>query len=166
MIGLLVQLDSIHYWTYICCLSTKWSTWILISCEMEIYLGWGFALRCFQRLSRPNIATQHCSWWNNWHTSGPFLLVLSYWKGLSSNFLRAQQIETELSHACNSIITNGIDYIFFLCNTTIAGGGGVWWHPPTGRKPSHLIALAKQFWISRYGEWDYFVEEKLWQFYW
>ena len=30
-----------------------------------------------------------------------------------------------LSHACYSIITNGIDYIFILFNTTIEGGGGV-----------------------------------------
>ena len=30
VIGLLVQLSSTHYWAYTCCLSTKWSTWILI----------------------------------------------------------------------------------------------------------------------------------------
>ena len=28
-------------------------------------LGAGFALRCFQRLSEPNAATQHCPWRNN-----------------------------------------------------------------------------------------------------
>ena len=28
-------------------------------------LGRGFALRCFQRLSRPNIATRHFTWWQS-----------------------------------------------------------------------------------------------------
>src|SRR5687768_14354382 len=38
----------------------------------------GFPLRCFQRLSRPDVATQQCSWRNNWHTSGQSTPVLSY----------------------------------------------------------------------------------------
>jgi hypothetical protein len=38
----------------------------------------GFPLRCLQRLSCPNIATQHCRWHDNWSTSGPFNPVLSY----------------------------------------------------------------------------------------
>ena len=38
----------------------------------------GFPLRCFQRLSRPNIATQHCPWRDNWHTRGSSIPVLSY----------------------------------------------------------------------------------------
>ena len=42
------------------------------------HLGVGFALRCFQRLSRPHIATQRCSWRNNWYTSGASIPVLSY----------------------------------------------------------------------------------------
>ena len=29
-------------------------------------LGMGFVLRCFQRLSRPNIATQQFTWWQSW----------------------------------------------------------------------------------------------------
>ena len=41
-------------------------------------LGGGFPLRCFQRLSCPDVATQHCSWRNNWYTRGPFTPVLSY----------------------------------------------------------------------------------------
>jgi len=41
-------------------------------------LGMGFSLRCFQRLSLPDIATQQCSWRNSWHTRGRFILVLSY----------------------------------------------------------------------------------------
>ena len=42
------------------------------------YLEGGFALRCFQRLSLPDLATQRCSWQNNWDTSGRFIPVLSY----------------------------------------------------------------------------------------
>ena len=37
-----------------------------------------FALRCFQRLSHPDIATQLCSWRNNWYTRGLSNTVLSY----------------------------------------------------------------------------------------
>jgi len=38
----------------------------------------GFPLRCFQRLSRPHIATQHCRWRDNCSTRGAFIPVLSY----------------------------------------------------------------------------------------
>ena len=38
----------------------------------------GFPLRCFQRLSRPYIATQHCRWRDNCSTRGTFIPVLSY----------------------------------------------------------------------------------------
>ena len=38
----------------------------------------GFPLRCFQRLSRPNIATQRCPWRDNWYTRGSSVPVLSY----------------------------------------------------------------------------------------
>ena len=41
-------------------------------------LGECFPLICFQRLSLPNIATQRCSWRNNWHTRGSSIPVLSY----------------------------------------------------------------------------------------
>jgi hypothetical protein len=41
-------------------------------------LGVGFALRCFQRLSLPDLATQLCPWQDNWHTRGLSLSVLSY----------------------------------------------------------------------------------------
>ena len=41
-------------------------------------LGGGLALRCFQRLSLPDIATQRCPWRDNWYTSGPSIPVLSY----------------------------------------------------------------------------------------
>src|SRR5699024_10908829 len=37
-----------------------------------------FMLRCFQHLSLPHVATQRCSWRNNWYTSGVSIPVLSY----------------------------------------------------------------------------------------
>ncbi len=42
------------------------------------YLGVGFPLRCFQRLSFPNIATGRCYWRNSPQTRGSFISVLSY----------------------------------------------------------------------------------------
>ena len=42
------------------------------------HLGKGFVLRCFQRLSLPNIATQQFTWWQSWQTRGSFNPVLSY----------------------------------------------------------------------------------------
>ena len=38
----------------------------------------GFALRCFQRLSRPNVDTRRCSWRHNRYTRGWSDPVLSY----------------------------------------------------------------------------------------
>ena len=38
----------------------------------------GFPLRCFQRLSRPYIATLHCGWRHNSSTRGTSIPVLSY----------------------------------------------------------------------------------------
>ena len=38
----------------------------------------GFALRCFQRLSRPDADTQRCPWRDNWYTGGRSITVLSY----------------------------------------------------------------------------------------
>ena len=37
----------------------------------------GFPLRCFQRLSNPDIANQRCPWRDSWETSGQFTPVLS-----------------------------------------------------------------------------------------
>ena len=42
------------------------------------YLGVGFPLICFQRLSRPHIATRRCGWRHNRITSGASIPVLSY----------------------------------------------------------------------------------------
>ena len=44
----------------------------------KVHLEGGFPLRCFQRLSRPNVATQLCRFPDNWHTSGSSSPVLSY----------------------------------------------------------------------------------------
>jgi len=40
--------------------------------------GEGFPLRCFQRFTRPDIATRLCALPHNRHTSGPSSPVLSY----------------------------------------------------------------------------------------
>ena len=42
------------------------------------HLGRGFPLRCFQRLSCPNIATRQCHWRDNRNTRGSSTPVLSY----------------------------------------------------------------------------------------
>ena len=42
------------------------------------HLEAGFPLRCFQRLSLPDVANQPCPWRDNWHTRGPSIPVLSY----------------------------------------------------------------------------------------
>ncbi len=64
----------------------------------NVHLGAGFALRCFQRLSVPDIATRRCTWRHNRYTSGPSISVLSYWRSPSSTFPRPPQIGTELSY--------------------------------------------------------------------
>ena len=46
--------------------------------SMKSYLEGGFPLRCFQRLSRPYIATQLRRWHDDWSTRGMFNPVLSY----------------------------------------------------------------------------------------
>ena len=61
-------------------------------------LGAGFPLRCFQRLSLPNVANRPCRWRDNRHTRGSSTQVLSYYGQASSAFQRAQRIETKLSH--------------------------------------------------------------------
>jgi hypothetical protein len=44
----------------------------------KIRLGGGFPLRCFQRFSRPNIATRRYPWQNSRYTRGQSVPVLSY----------------------------------------------------------------------------------------
>src|SRR5690606_27840991 len=62
------------------------------------YLEVGFPLRCFQRLSLPNIATRPCHWRDNRYTSGSSTLVLSYSEQILSDSQRPRYIGTELSH--------------------------------------------------------------------
>ena len=47
-------------------------------CPGRSHLGVGFPLRCLQRLSIPDAATQRCHWRDNWFTVGPSIPVLSY----------------------------------------------------------------------------------------
>ena len=42
------------------------------------HLEGGFPLRCFQRLSRPHVATRQCRWRDNRNTRGASIPVLSY----------------------------------------------------------------------------------------
>ena len=75
----LVPLSFIRHRTSTCGLSSRWSTCGLTRLPGgEPHLQASFALRCFQRLSLPNIATQRCPWRDNWHTSGSSTPVLSY----------------------------------------------------------------------------------------
>ena len=74
-IELLVLVSFICYHTSTSNLSTGGSSTTLIG-KSSIQVG--FPLRCFQRLSCPYIATQRCSWRNNWYTRGTFIPVLSY----------------------------------------------------------------------------------------
>ena len=81
-------------------LSTTCSAWGLqrLWAAWNPYLGEGFPLRCFQRLSLPNVANRPCHWRDNRHTRGSSTQVLSYYGQASSGFQRAQRIETKLSH--------------------------------------------------------------------
>ncbi len=95
----LVPVRSIH-----CCTSTSglssWSSPSGLSPfqERESHPGAGFPLRCFQRLSSPQLATRPCRWRDNRYTSAASVPVLSYWEQLPSNSPRPQRIETDLSH--------------------------------------------------------------------
>ncbi|HAP65424.1 TPA: hypothetical protein DCZ85_01835 [Candidatus Uhrbacteria bacterium] len=51
---------------------------IVSEVSKKINLKVDFPLRCFQRLSEPDVATQPCSRRNNWYTRGQFIPVLSY----------------------------------------------------------------------------------------
>ncbi len=76
---LLVSVRSMCHHTYTPDLSTSYSLWCLINFRCgKSHLKVRFTLRCFQRLSSPDLATQLCSWQNNWFTSGLSNPVLSY----------------------------------------------------------------------------------------
>ena len=48
-------------------------------------LGVGFTLRCFQRLSIPDMATQPCPERDNWYTRGRSVRILSYYGRIAVN---------------------------------------------------------------------------------
>ena len=78
-LDILVSVSSMYHYTYTPDLSTRSSFWCLTSLRNgKSHLKVCFALRCFQRLSSPDIATQLCYWHNNWFTSGLSNPVLSY----------------------------------------------------------------------------------------
>ena len=62
------------------------------------HLRASFTLRCFQRLSFPDLATRLCYWRNNRSTRDLSIPVLSYQEQTLSNFQRPRQIGTKLSH--------------------------------------------------------------------
>ena len=77
--GLLVSVSSTSYNASTSDLSTSLSRRGLQDLTIGIpNLGVGFPLICFQRLSRPDMATRQCGWRHNRYTSGPFVPVLSY----------------------------------------------------------------------------------------
>ncbi len=79
VLGLLVPVSYTCYHASTSGLSTRWSSRGPYSIkDGRSHLEAGFPLRCFQRLSLPNVANQQCSWWNNWHTRGSSVPVLSY----------------------------------------------------------------------------------------
>ena len=77
-LDLLVSVSSMHYCTSTSDLSPCCLQGVLLFSDGKSYLGGGFTLRCFQRLSRPHFATRLCPWQNNRYTSGASIPVLSY----------------------------------------------------------------------------------------
>ena len=51
---------------------------VLLGPSGRVHLEGGFPLRCFQRLSRPHVATRQCRWRDNRNTRGASIPVLSY----------------------------------------------------------------------------------------
>ena len=79
VLGLLVPVSFTRYRASTSGLSTRWSSRGPYSIkDGRSHLEASFPLRCFQRLSLPNVANQQCSWRNNWHTRGSSVPVLSY----------------------------------------------------------------------------------------
>ena len=76
---LLVPVSSMCYHTSTPGLSTSSSSRGLQGPKPGISkLEVGFPLRCFQRLSDPDVATRLCRWRDNRNTRGPSIPVLSY----------------------------------------------------------------------------------------
>ena len=78
--GQLVSVSLMHYCTSTPDLSTSWSRTTLQGAlgSGKSHLKASFPLRCFQRLSLPNLATRQCHWRDNRYTRGSSTPVLSY----------------------------------------------------------------------------------------
>lgn len=78
--GQLVLVSLMHYCTSTPSLSTSWSRTTLQRNQVpgKSHLKASFPLRCFQRLSLPNLATRQCHWRDNRYTRGSSTPVLSY----------------------------------------------------------------------------------------
>ena len=78
--GQLVLVSLMHYCTSTPNLSTSWSRTTLQRAQGsgKSHLKASFPLRCFQRLSLPNLATRQCHWRDNRYTRGLSTPVLSY----------------------------------------------------------------------------------------
>ena len=78
--GQLVLVSLTHYCASTPSLSTSWSRTALQGAQGsgKSHLKASFPLRCFQRLSLPNIATRQCHWRDNRYTRGSSTPVLSY----------------------------------------------------------------------------------------
>ena len=78
--GQLVLVSLMHYCTSTPSLSTSWSRTTLQGAQGsgKSHLKASFPLRCFQRLSLPNLATRQCHWRDNRYTRGSSTPVLSY----------------------------------------------------------------------------------------
>ena len=77
--GKLRAISSARLWRrrlYTCALSTSSSATTLK--KRSSHLAEGFALRCIQRLSRPDADTRRCAWRHNRQTGGLSVTVLSY----------------------------------------------------------------------------------------
>src|SRR5215213_9613048 len=80
VLGLLVPVSCTPCGASTSGLSTRWSgrgPYPVCPGERP-HLEASFPLRCFQRLSLPNVANQQCTWRYNWHTRGSSVPVLSY----------------------------------------------------------------------------------------
>ena len=78
--GQLVSVSLTHYCASTPDLSTSWSRTTLQGAQGsgKSHLKASFPLRCFQRLSLPNLATRQCHWRDNRYTRGSSTPVLSY----------------------------------------------------------------------------------------
>ena len=76
----LVLVSLTHYCASTPSLSTSWSRTTLQGDHVsgKSHLEASFPLRCFQRLSFPNLATRRCHWRDNRYTRGSSTPVLSY----------------------------------------------------------------------------------------